>query len=259
MIVSLLPACIKSHIGTVQTCRLLSCSSWKEVFHISSETGEYVLKVSGLQGISKIHNESYVLNQFQIRGTSFVPSIITESMLTEGGCCLLNTFIPGDSLSLKLTASRRSNHFDLVQQSAILIRKVHDFSIDDCSDLVTLDSLLDTAEVNMKQGHLDPEEFLDLEPRQMLRWLDDNRPKEYRPILTHGDFRPKNIIMGCNGITSLIDWEHSIQCSPYYDLSMFYYYLTTAERKAFASAYGVGSLDPDQMMYYDRLSKFLNV
>ena len=52
-----------------------------------------------------------------------------------------------------------------------------------------------------------------------LRWLSDNLPKENKRVLLHGDFRNGNLIVGPDGIRSVLDWELAHIGPPAYDLA----------------------------------------
>jgi len=54
-----------------------------------------------------------------------------------------------------------------------------------------------------------------------LRWLRANMPPEHAPALVHADFRMGNLIVGPEGLRSVIDWELSHVGDPIRDLGYF--------------------------------------
>lgn len=57
---------------------------------------------------------------------------------------------------------------------------------------------IETAEINMKNGLIDLDEFQDEPPEEVLEWLKTNKPVRNQLSLVHGDFRTKNIIISKN-------------------------------------------------------------
>lgn len=74
--------------------------------------------------------------------------------------------------------------------------------------------------------------------RTLLRGLDGARA---RPVLTHGDLRLKNVIVGARGeIRAIIDWEHcTSNLAPYWELSIALHDLTIDEKEIFLAGYGL--------------------
>jgi aminoglycoside phosphotransferase (APT) family kinase protein len=54
-----------------------------------------------------------------------------------------------------------------------------------------------------------------------LRWLRSHRPEEQQPAVVHADFRMGNLIVGPEGLRSVIDWELSHVGDPIRDLGYF--------------------------------------
>jgi aminoglycoside phosphotransferase (APT) family kinase protein len=50
------------------------------------------------------------------------------------------------------------------------------------------------------------------------RWLGDNRPPLSAPVVVHGDFRNGNLIVGPDGVRSVLDWELAHLGDPLEDL-----------------------------------------
>ena len=51
------------------------------------------------------------------------------------------------------------------------------------------------------------------------RWLERNRPSERTPTLVHGDYRLGNVIVGSDGLRSILDWELAHLGDPHEDLA----------------------------------------
>jgi aminoglycoside phosphotransferase (APT) family kinase protein len=50
------------------------------------------------------------------------------------------------------------------------------------------------------------------------RWLEDHRPPPSAPVVVHGDFRNGNLIVGPDGVRSVLDWELAHLGEPLEDL-----------------------------------------
>ncbi len=51
------------------------------------------------------------------------------------------------------------------------------------------------------------------------RWLDENAPAHGRTVLVHGDFRLGNVVVGEEGLRSILDWEFASAGDPHEDLA----------------------------------------
>lgn len=231
----------------------------KEVLLVRADKGKFVLKVCGISAGKWLFNESRTLHELALNGIGIAPRCLLGATIFGDKCYQLTEFIPGEPVSGQLGAHRRCVEPGIIRQAASLLRMIHDLPIEPPEGSVTLDGLLEIAEDNLKCNLLDPEEFVGDDPRQMLSWLKAARPQPSRMVFTHGDYRPKNLLIGSQRSMSVIDWEHAIWCSPYYDLAVFSYYLKPEEQDLFLDAYGLDTVAEDLFLYYDQLSKFLNI
>ena len=252
-----IPKEILAIVGAIHSREPLATSR-RDVTHLVGENGDFVLKRSDLSNLPTLHHESQTLelltqSEFPLSEHCLLPAKAFGNAVFQ-----LSTYIPGSSLRNALGSG---NDYDdrIVAASAALLRKIHSLPVppEPCHEL--LSTLLSKAEANMQKGLLDPEEFTDLPPIEMLDWLMHCQPSDFEVVFSHGDFRPKNIIWNEQAISGIVDWEHSLYCGRYYDISIFHYYLPPEQRQTFVRAYGMGSLDEEEMRYFERLSKFLNV
>ncbi|MFZ2413731.1 MAG: phosphotransferase [Candidatus Cryosericum sp.] len=75
----------------------------------------------------------------------------------------------------------------------------------------------------------------------------------------HGDFRPKNILLEGDQITSVLDWSFTDLGDPWYDLSTIFGYLDSAGQQVFLNAYGLEAVDRDRLEWFRSLSVYLAV
>ncbi|MET7769928.1 phosphotransferase [Nocardia sp. NPDC005366] len=135
-----------------------------------------------------------------------------------------------------------------------LLRDLHSLPIAGCPFDGGLDVTLAQARRNVLEGLVDPDDFDEdnagVDPEELLRRLEDERPDESDLVVTHGDFTPANVLEG--GI--LIDTAALGVADRYRDLAL-------AERDlrgnfgdlaadAFFTAYGLAEPDRRRSAYY---------
>jgi len=90
---------------------------------------------------------------------------------------------------------------------------------------------LEKTGLNQHLTEISPAEFVDQTriryealntPQPMIdyaaRWLTDNLPVNYEPVLVHNDFRNGNFMLSTSGITAVLDWEIAHIGDPMRDL-----------------------------------------
>ncbi len=145
-----------------------------------------------------------------------VPEVLAEREFDEvvGGSWALTTFVEGESIARRIqrdvayAAARERFAQDCGRQLA----RLH--SIDGSA----LDALDDTDQVVLYRRVLDelghPSPAFELG----FRWLDEHRPPSAGHGLVHGDFRLGNLLIGPDGLTSVLDWELAHLGDPMEDL-----------------------------------------
>ena len=77
--------------------------------------------------------------------------------------------------------------------------------------------------------------------------------------LMHGDFRPKNVLLDGERITSVLDWSFTDVGDPWYDLATMFGYLDAAGQQVFLNAYGLEAVDRERLDWFRSLSVYLAV
>lgn len=102
--------------------------------------------------------------------------------------------------------------------------------IKDCPVIKNLDSELPKAEYRVENGLVDisdaePDTFGEngrfKNPRELLTWLQDNRPS-YEPVLSHGDLCLPNILIDNGDISGFIDMDNCGIADKWEDIAMCY-------------------------------------
>jgi aminoglycoside phosphotransferase (APT) family kinase protein len=75
----------------------------------------------------------------------------------------------------------------------------------------------------------------------------------------HGDFRPRNILLDGDRITSVLDWSFTDLGDPWYDLATMFGYLDPAGQQVFLNAYGLEAVDHERLNWFRSLSVYLAV
>jgi aminoglycoside phosphotransferase (APT) family kinase protein len=103
-----------------------------------------------------------------------------------------------------------------------------------------------------------------------LRWLTENAPLSTSPTLVHGDFRLGNVIVGPEGLRSVLDWEFAAVGDPHEDLAWPFVrdwrfgaderqFAGISDGEDFLAAYeeaGGRRVDRDALRYWEALGNF---
>ncbi|MEY2467818.1 MAG: hypothetical protein QOF21_516 [Actinomycetota bacterium] len=100
----------------------------------------------------------------------------------------------------------------MARQCGAILAAIHTIPLDAAPDLPTDDPLDKYAAVY--KGFGEPHPTFDL----AFKWLRSQRPDSTRRTLVHGDFRNGNLIVGPDGVRSVLDWELAHIGDPIEDL-----------------------------------------
>lgn len=97
------------------------------------------------------------------------------------------------------------------------------------------------------------------DPIKELEHLREICPAPGVVAVLHGDFRPKNILLDEERITSVLDWSLTDVGDPWYDLATMFGYLDPAGQQVFLNAYGLQTIDRERLDWFRSLSVYLAV
>lgn len=132
------------------------------------------------------------------------------------GCGFIMPRIEGETLPHRI---QRNGEFaparaGFARQAGEILAKIHRTDMTDLPISVQTprDVLADLDARHTACGDLRPVFSL------ALRWLAENAPKAGEPKLVHGDFRMGNLMLGPEGIRSVLDWELASIGDPHADM-----------------------------------------
>lgn len=228
------------------------------VIFIVSDKGRFVLKIA--DGAYRCAQLEFEYNLTCALNASPLNPLIAEPVAFHreaSRAFLLQTYIDADPLD-----TNQLNNESTVKLVARLLRSIHRVPIQAKSYSATLSTQLDLAELSMKRGLLDLEEFTEYDsPEKVLAQLRRNKPDRGHVVVLHGDYRPKNILVAKDKIAGLVDWGLAMSGDPYYDLAIILWCIKDSElKRVFMQEYAPNmSFDQKRLEYFDLLSKFLNV
>jgi len=126
-----------------------------------------------------------------------------------------------------------------------------------------VDGQLLSAERHLQEKVMSRAEFrakgITGDPVKELERLRATCPKPGVVAVLHGDFRPKNVLLDGERITSVLDWSFTDLGDPWYDLATMFGYLDPAGQQVFLNAYGLEAVDHERLAWFRSLSVYLAV
>jgi aminoglycoside phosphotransferase (APT) family kinase protein len=143
-----------------------------------------------------------------------VPALLCADRGADGVASMIVEAIDGETIARKI---QRDDEYQaarpqLAGQFGTALAAIHRIDIAAVPQLEQLDQVVRYTEIMDTLGQ--PYPMLEL----VRRWLIEHRPDEVEPCVVHGDFRLGNMIIGPDGLRSVIDWELAHIGDPMEDL-----------------------------------------
>ena len=143
-----------------------------------------------------------------------VPALLCADPGTDGTASMIVEAIDGETIARKI---QRDDDYaaarpKLAAQFGAALAAVHRIDVAAVPGLEELDQVARYTELMDELGH--PYPMLEL----VRRWLIEHRPATGPSCVVHGDFRLGNMIIGPDGLRSVIDWELAHISDPMEDL-----------------------------------------
>ena len=135
-------------------------------------------------------------------------------VVARGDAFLVVERVEGETIARRILRDERfaTVRPHLAEQCGEILARIHSIHIDAIPNLDDRDPLTDTSA--MIHSFEDASPALELG----LAWLERNRPEPSDDVVVHGDFRLGNLIVGEEGIRTVLDWELVHRGDPSQDL-----------------------------------------
>lgn len=231
---------------------------------LKSDKRNYVLKIAKGEYRGKELYAEYLIMK-NLNNTSIpVPEVYMFSK--EGDMTyILREYSEGIPLSTLFNESMdEKERMAMIKEIAFSLSKIHNMDFKGYTWENFIDAQLYFAEQHMRNNTLDLTEFVfngkEISPDVLLQWLKSNKPEPGKVCLIHGDYRPKNFLWTNNRISSILDWAFCDVGDPYYDFTIFMYYLrNNQEKQHFLDSYGLDTLDEERLKYFEYMAPFINI
>jgi aminoglycoside phosphotransferase (APT) family kinase protein len=145
-----------------------------------------------------------------------VPNVIASGDGSDGigSPYIVMNHVDGETIARRILRDDEYAHARSVmaRQCGEILAAIHRIPVDAAPDLPDDDALEKYAGVYLMFDQ--PHPTFDL----AIKWLRERRPKTTRRTVVHGDFRNGNLIVGAEGVRSVLDWELTHIGDPIEDL-----------------------------------------
>lgn len=232
------------------------------VYKIKDNNGYKIIKISsGVYRSTELKREIQIMKCMYEEGYEHIVPYIKSFNNLKDSTYLVEEYIEGKTIREKLNNNKEKlQRHEIWEKVGHVLSEIHKFHVEEDRTCSWLSGQLQLARINMKNNLLDPDEFEEETPEEVLDWLIGNKSRRENLSLLHGDYRTKNIIEDENSNYKVIDWGFVDIGDPYYDLAIIdYYFKDDLDRKSFYSGYTVNEYAKELIDYYSKLSKFINV
>jgi aminoglycoside phosphotransferase (APT) family kinase protein len=204
------------HASTVDGLRRLSGGASRATWSFTADGRPLILRMDPPGAASGgLAREADLLRGATAAGVP-VPDVIANGDGTDGigAPYIVMNHVEGETIARRIL---REDEFAnarplMARQCGEILAKIHQIRIEDVPGLPDEDPLEKYAAVYAM--FKEPHPTFDL----ALKFLRERRPVTHRRTVVHGDFRNGNLIVGPEGVRSVLDWELSHVGDPIEDL-----------------------------------------
>ena len=220
---------------------------------IENAQGLYALKrTKGELNCGLLNREVSAINCLTQKTQLPIPKVKNYvERVSEKESWALIEFVEGETVRSALynEISRAKRH-EIIYNFGNLLRQIHSTHCPDelIGEHPWLEEKLSQAEYNLKNYEVDGS-------RELLEKIKNNKPKEYKQTLIHGDFTIDNVLVNNGKITGVIDWSGGAYGDPRYDVSLAIRPKPNAfedeiDKEIFFEGYGDKIVDDDDYDYF---------
>jgi aminoglycoside phosphotransferase (APT) family kinase protein len=223
----------------------------------------FVLKVArGAYRMQEIALEYEVLKL--LHGTEIpVPKPLVHVQNRPLGFLLMEHAAGRSATDVLREAGSRDDRNRIAVAVGSMLSTLHHLPVGTVSWQECVDGQLLWAERHLQEKVMSRAEFrakgITGDPVKELERLRATCPEPGVVAVLHGDFRPKNVLLDGERITSVLDWSFTDLGDPWYDLATMFGYLDPAGQQVFLNAYGLEAVDHERLAWFRSLSVYLAV
>lgn len=236
---------------------IIGCSSATVLHLLNSAKGNAYLKIAGSAEIDGLAREAAVLKW--LRGRLPVPRVQYFAEHEDRNYLIISE-IPGDTADLYFDSPK-----EIIGIWAAGLRLIHGLDIVNCPLWQTLDLKIPKAELRVRNGLVNEENFeaqyAGISADELLTMLMANIPACEDKVFTHGDYCPENIIVQDGKLSGFIDWGRAGVADRYQDIalavrSIRHTWNREDLEKLFMDSYGIEDADYSKIEFYILLDEF---
>ena len=223
----------------------------------------FVLKVArGPYRMQELALEYGVLKL--LHGTEIpVPKALVHVQNRPLGFLLMEHAVGRSATNVLREAGSSEDRDRITMAMGSMLSTLHHLPVGTISWQECVDGQLLWAERHLEEKIISRAEFrakgITGDPAKELERLRATCPTPGALAVLHGDFRPKNVLLEGERITSVLDWSFTDLGDPWYDLATMFGYLDPAGQQVFLNAYGLESVDRERLDWFRSLSVYLAV
>lgn len=231
--------------------------SGDEVYHLTSQTQNFYLKIRRVPNPEPLKLESQVL--IWLKGKLPVPEVVCYQKDSSKEYLLI-TEVPG----LMASDPRWQDKKKIVLRLAEGLKWIHSLPIESCPFAYPTGMLIQKAGERVRSGLVDEDDFdkcrKGKRAAELYEELVRSKPAQNDEVFTHGDYCLPNVILSVSGVSGFIDWARAGVADRYRDLGIaarsIAYNLGGEYIPYFFEAYGLKAADKEKVEFFQLLDEF---